>query len=141
VVNLIIFISKDDEISLKICKVFMFFKNKILKKNSSICEIFSPKKEKKKKHSMGKDYFSLVVESLCIFIFQVASHIGFKYLSTCTRENYYFCLANHMDAHVVVGKCLAIHHLGLVPDWGGRNKKMNFKDELQAKVFFGLLCD
>jgi len=48
VVNLIIFISKDDEISLKICKVFMFFKNKILKKNSSICEIFSPKKEKKK---------------------------------------------------------------------------------------------
>jgi hypothetical protein len=51
-----------------------------------------------------------------------------------------FCLTNHMDAHV--GECLAIHHLGLVPDWGGRNKKKtNFKDTTTSQSLLGLLCD
>jgi hypothetical protein len=40
---------------------------------------------------MGKDYFSLVVESLCMFIFQVASHMGFRYrLYMCKKELLFF---------------------------------------------------
>ncbi len=42
-----------------------------------------------------------------------------------------FCLTNHMDAHV--GECLAIHHLGLVPDWGGGKEQE--EDELQGYYY------
>ncbi len=89
---------------------------------------------------MGRDYFSLVVESLCMFIFQVASHTGFGYLYMCERELLFLLNKSYECLHV--GKCLAIHHLGLVPDWGGRNKKMDFiKDTTTSQSLLGLLCD
>lgn len=125
------------------CKIFMCLKLKFWIKIHEFAKKFHQrrKKERKKNHSMGRDYFSLVVESLCMFILQVASHMGFRYLYMCKRELLIFCLTNHMDAHV--GECLAIHHLGLVPDWGGRKKKkkMNFKDTTTSQSLLGLLCD
>lgn len=114
------------------------FKNKILKKNSWICEKFSPKKKKRKKKKLlhGERLFYLSGWIIMYVHFSSGKSHGIQIPLHVQERIIIFCLTNHMDAHV--GECLAIHHLGLVPDWGeGTRRRWTSRILLQAKVFLG----